>query len=81
MVAFLFLFAPTVVLIAVLIMQRFQPRRDRDSLTSMDQDPLTSMQRDVDDDRIEPRFGAVNDNAEYEPHPGTWTDQHSISTG
>jgi hypothetical protein len=29
-VAFLFLFAPVVVLIAVLIMQRFQPRRDRD---------------------------------------------------
>jgi hypothetical protein len=73
MVAFLFLFAPVVVLIAVLIMQRFQPRRGRD--------PLPSMQRDADDDRIEPRFGAVNDNAEYEQHPGTWTDQHSISTG
>jgi hypothetical protein len=81
MVAFLFLFAPVVVLIAVLIMQRFQPRRDRDQLTSIDQDPLTSMQRDVDDDRIEPRFGAVNDNAEYEQHSGTWMDQHSISTG
>jgi hypothetical protein len=47
----------------------------------MDQDPLTSMQRDVDDDRIEPRFGAVNDNAEYESHPEIWMDQHSISTG
>jgi hypothetical protein len=73
MVAFLFLFAPTVVLIAVLIMQRFQPRHDRD--------PLTSMQLDADDDRIEPRFGAVNDNTEYESHPEIWMDQHSISTG
>jgi hypothetical protein len=81
MVAFLFLFAPTVVLIAVLIMQRFQPWHDRDPLTLMDQDPLTSMQRDVDDDRIEPRFGAVNDNTEYESHPEIWMDQHSISTG
>jgi hypothetical protein len=73
MVAFLFLFAPVVVLIAVLIMQRFQPKRD--------EYPATPMERVVEGGRIEPRFGAVNDNAEYEADPGTWMDQHSISTG
>jgi hypothetical protein len=73
MVAFLFLFAPTVVLIAVFIMQRFQPRRDEYA--------AMSMERVVEDGRIEPRFGAVNDNAGYEPEPGRWMDQHSISTG
>ena len=73
MVAFLFLFAPTVVLIAVLIMQRFQSRRD--------EDPATLIERLVEDGRIEPRFGAVNDNAGYEPDSGTWLDQNSTSTG
>jgi hypothetical protein len=67
MVAFLFLFAPAVVLVAVWIMQRFQPRRDLD--------PAALPARVVEGGRIEPNFGAVNDNAEYE------TDQHSISTG
>jgi hypothetical protein len=61
MVAFLFLFAPVVVLIAVLIMQRFQPKRDRH--------PAPPVKRVVDDGRIEPSFGAVNDNAEYGPVP------------
>jgi hypothetical protein len=64
MVAFLFLFAPTVVLIAVLIMQRFQPRPDRN--------PATLMERVVEDDRVEPRFSALNDNADYEPDPGPY---------
>jgi hypothetical protein len=73
MVGFLFLFAPTVVLIAVLIMQRFQPRRDRD--------PGILMEYAIEDDRMEPRFSAVNDNAEYEPDPGIMRDQHSIVTG
>jgi hypothetical protein len=67
MVAFLFLFAPAVVLVAVWIMQRFQPRRDLDA--------AVLHARVVEGGRIEPNFGAVNDNAEYE------TDQHSISTG
>ena len=66
MVAFLFLFAPAVVLVAVWIMQRFQPRRDLDAAV---------LRARVEGGRIEPNFGAVNDNAEYE------TDQHSISTG
>jgi hypothetical protein len=73
MVAFLFLLAPTVVLIAVLIMQRFQPRSDRD--------PATLRERVVEQGRIEPRFSAVNDNAEYEPDPGILMDQRSISRG
>jgi hypothetical protein len=73
MVAFLFLFAPTVVLIAVLIMQRFQPRRDRD--------PAAPVKRAVADGRIEPRFGAVNDNTEYESYPGTLLDRRSVSAG
>jgi hypothetical protein len=73
MVAFLFLFAPAVVLVAVWIMQRFQPRRDLD--------PATLRERVVDGGRIEPRFSAVNDNAEHEPEPEILTDQHSISTG
>jgi hypothetical protein len=72
MVAFLFLFAPVVVLIAVWIMQRFQPRRDRE--------PAPPIKRVVAGDRIEPRFGAVNDN-DYEPDARTWRDQHSISAG
>jgi hypothetical protein len=78
MVAFLFLFAPVVVLIAVWIMQRFQPRRELDPAALQER---VVRERVVDDDRIEPRFGAVNDNAEYAPDPGTWMDQHSISTG
>jgi hypothetical protein len=78
MVAFLFLFAPTVVLIAVLIMQRFQPGRDEDPATLHER---VVRERVADDDRIEPRFGAVNDNAEYDPDSATWTDQRSISTG
>lgn len=73
MVAFLFLFAPTVVLIAVLIMQRFQPKRDRD--------PGILMEYAIEDDRMEPGFGAVTDNAEHEPDPGILLDRHSISTG
>jgi hypothetical protein len=73
MVAFLFLFAPTVVLIAVLIIQRFQPRRDRVS--------GILMEYAIEDDRMEPRFSAVNDNAEHEPDPGILQDQHSILTG
>jgi hypothetical protein len=73
MVAFLFLFAPTVVLIAVLIIQRFQPGPDRD--------PGTLIERVVEDGRLEPRFSAINDDAEYEPDSGIWMDQHSISTG
>ena len=72
MVAFLFLFAPAVVLVAVWIMQRFQPRRDLD--------PAALRERVVEDGRIEPSFGAVNDNAGYEPDPGILMDQHSIST-
>jgi hypothetical protein len=52
MVAFLFLFAPTVVLIAVWIIQRFQPKPSSEALTK----------RVRSDDRIEPRFSAVNDN-------------------
>ena len=48
-------------------MQRFQPRRDLD--------PAALRARVVEGGRIEPNFGAVNDDAEYE------TDQHSISTG
>jgi hypothetical protein len=31
--------------------------------------------------RIEPRFSAVNDNAEYEQDPRILMDPHSISTG
>ena len=73
MVAFLFLFAPMVVLIAVLIMQRFQSGRD--------ENPATLIERLVEDSRIEPRFGAVNDNAGYEPDSGAWLDQNSISSG
>jgi hypothetical protein len=73
MVAFLFLFAPTVVPIAVLIIQRFQPRRDRD--------PGILMEFAIEDDRMEPQFSAVNDNAAYEPDPGILRDQHSILTG
>ena len=46
MVAFLFLFAPAVVLVAVWIMQRFQPRRDLD--------PAALRERVVDGGRIEP---------------------------
>jgi hypothetical protein len=57
MVAFLFLFAPTVVLIAVLIIQRFQPKPSSEALTK----------RVRPDDRIEPRFSAVNDNNLQEP--------------
>jgi hypothetical protein len=45
MVAFLFLFAPTVVLIAVLLLQLFQPRSDPAMVTG----PV----------RVEPRFAAV----------------------
>ncbi len=73
MVAFLFLFAPAVVLVAVWIMQRFQPRRDLD--------PAALRERVVDGGRIEPQFNAVNDNAEHEPEPEILMDQHSISTG
>lgn len=58
MVAFLFLLAPTVVLIAVLIIQRFQPKPDRNTGSLMK--PVTK------NGRIEPRFGAVNDNTERE---------------
>jgi hypothetical protein len=63
MVAFLFLFAPAVVLVAVWIMQRFQPRRDLD--------PAALRERVAEGGRIEPRFSAVNDNAEYETMPST----------
>jgi hypothetical protein len=73
MVAFLFLFAPAVVLVAVWIMQCFQPRRDLD--------PAALRERVVEGGRIEPRFSAVNDNAEHEPEPEILMDQHSISTG
>lgn len=50
MVAFLFLFAPTVVLIAVLILQRFQPGPDGD--------PGILIERVAERGRVEPRFGA-----------------------
>jgi hypothetical protein len=73
MVAFLFLFAPMVVLIAVLIMQRFQPRRDRD--------PDILMEHIGEDGRLEPRFSALNDNAEYEADSGNLPDQHAVLTG
>jgi hypothetical protein len=73
MVAFLFLFAPAVVLVAVWVMQRFQPRRDLD--------PAALRARVVEDGRIEPSFSAVNDNAGDEPNPEILMDQHSISTG
>jgi hypothetical protein len=73
MVAFLFLFAPAVVLVAVWIMQRFQPRRDLD--------PAALRERVAEGGRIEPRFSAVNDNAEYGQDPRILMDQHSISTG
>jgi hypothetical protein len=73
MVAFLFLFAPAVVWIAVLIMQRFEPRRD--------QDRGILMARVAGGGRLEPRFSAVNDNAEHQRDPGMLMDRHSISTG
>jgi hypothetical protein len=73
MVAFMFLFAPAVVLVAVWIMQWFQPRRDLD--------PAALHARVVEGGRIEPRFSAVNDNAEHELEPRILTDQHSISAG
>ncbi len=73
MVAFLFLLAPTVVLIAVLIIQRFQPSRDRN--------PETLIERIVEGGRIEPRFRAVNDSAGHQPDPEILMDQHSIPTG
>lgn len=73
MVAFLFLLAPTIVLIAVLIMQRFQPRRDLD--------PETLRQRVVEGGRIEPRFRAVNDSDGHQPDPEMLMDRHSIPTG
>jgi hypothetical protein len=73
MVAFLFLSAPMVVLIAVLIMQRFQPSPDRDP-------GIILMARVAEGGRVEPRFSAVNDNGEHED-PGTLMDQHSILTG
>jgi hypothetical protein len=73
MVAFLFLFAPAVVLVAVWIMQRFQPRRDLD--------PAACRERIAEGGRVEPRFSAVNDNAEYERDPRILMDPHSISTG
>jgi len=57
MVAFLLLFAPTIVLIAVLIIQRFQPKPSSEALTK----------RVRANDRIEPRFSAVNDNNLQEP--------------
>jgi hypothetical protein len=72
MVAFLFLFAPAVVLVAVWIMQRFQRRHDLD--------PAALRERVVEGSRIEPRLSAVND-AEYEPQPEILMDRHSISTG
>jgi hypothetical protein len=50
MVAFLFLFAPAVVLVAVWIMQRFQPRRDLD--------PAALRERVAEGGLIEPRFSA-----------------------
>ncbi len=73
MVAFLFLFAPAVVLIAVLIIQRFQPRRDRDT--------GILIERVAENGRLEPRFSAFNDNAGHEPDSGMLMDQHSTSTG
>jgi hypothetical protein len=72
MVAFLFLFAPVVVLIAVWIMQRFQPKRDAY--------PPTPVARVFDEDRIEPRFGAVNDNIRRASSRGTSPDRQSIPT-
>jgi hypothetical protein len=73
MVAFLFLFAPAVVLIAVLIMQRFQPSRD--------QNPETLIERIVKGSRVEPRFSAFNDETEHEPDSGMSMDRHPTSTG
>src|ERR1700721_670293 len=73
MVAFLFLFAPAVVWIAVLIMQRFETRRDRDR--------GILMARVAGGRRLAPRFSAVNDNAEPQRDPGMLMDRHSISTG
>ena len=71
MVTFLFLFAPTVVLIAVLIIQRFQPKRDSENLT----------EHVIADGRVEPRFGAVNDNTAREPDPAILMDPQVTMTG
>jgi hypothetical protein len=71
MVAFLFLLAPTVVLIAVLIIQRFQPKLDRNTGSLIK--PVTK------DGRIEPRFGAVNDNAERERRPEVLTEDSQLT--
>jgi hypothetical protein len=57
MVAFLFLFAPAVVLIAVWIIQWFQPKRDRVP------EPLIEHVV-VAGGRVEPRFSAANEIAE-----------------
>jgi hypothetical protein len=83
MVAFLFLFAPAVILVAVWIMQRFQPRRDLDpaALSERVVTRRVVTERVVAGGRIEPKFSAVNDDAEHEPDPEIWRDQRSISTG
>ena len=56
MVAFLFLFAPAVVLIAVWIIQWFQPKRDRV--------PEPLIEPVVAGGRVEPKFSAANEIAE-----------------
>ncbi len=38
-------------------------------------------ERAVEDDRLEPGFSAINDNAEYEAASGSLLDQHAILTG
>jgi hypothetical protein len=53
MVTFLLLFAPAVVLIAVWIIQWFQPKRDKV--------PATLIENVVAGGRVEPRFTAPDD--------------------
>jgi hypothetical protein len=56
MVTFLFLFAPVVVLIAIWIVQRFHPKRDRLQ--------ETLIEHVVGSSRIEPRFSTTNEIAD-----------------
>jgi hypothetical protein len=59
MVAFLFLFAPVLVLIAVWTIQWFQPARDRV--------PESLKEHRFERGRIEPRFSTANNIAERGP--------------
>jgi hypothetical protein len=78
MVAFMFLFAPAVVLIAVWIMQRFQRRRER--VPRLEREFAIPRRRVAKSGRIEPSFSAVNDNDGYQPDPDMVMDRRSIPT-